>query len=342
MIDNKSRNHRKNGATVGERRLSLAILGFLALIAGAMLVVQDRYDPAVWREQAGTVKADVPAQAQETAPAGDAKDIPAGLVPVSAAEQYDSNTLSDKIDGKADLYLSAGFQSLATRRFALAGDKSRWMERFLYSMGSLRNAYAVFSAQRRPNVKPLELTPYAYLAGNGLFFVHGPFYMEIIASDASPEVQAGMNALAKAFIASQVVKAEDLAELRLFPSDHRITGSIKLAASSAFGIEGLDGVFTADYAGDQAEALAFVSKRVSRDEAQSLAARFHAFWLDFGGEKIAPPADLQGAGIVLILDNYEICLAQNDYLIGVHEATSLEFGLGLVQQLQRNIAEGAR
>jgi len=342
MIDNRSRNHRKKGATVRERRLSLAILGFLALIAGAMLIVQGRYDPAAWREQAGTAKTDGAVQAQQIAPSGDAKDIPTGLAPVSTAEHYDSYTLSDKIDGKADLYLSAGFQRLATRRFILTGDKSRWMERFLYNMGSLRNAYAVFSAQRRPNVQPLELTPYAYLAGNGLFFVHGPYYMEIIATDASPEVQAGMHALAKAFIASHVVKAEDLAELRLLPADHRIAGSTKLAASSAFGIEGLDGVFTADYAGDQAGALAFVSKRASRDEAQKLAARFHAFWLDFGGEKVAPPADLQGAGIVLILDNYEICLARDDYLIGVHEATSLEFGLALVQQLQRNIAEEAR
>jgi hypothetical protein len=342
MINNKTRNHRKNSAMAGQRRLSLAILGLLALIAGAMLVVQGRYDPAAWREQAGTIKSATPGQAQEFTPTGTAEDIPSGLEPVSAAEHYDADSLSDKINGKADLYLSAGFQSLATRRFALAGDKGRWMERFLYNMGSLRNAYAVFSAQRRPNVQPLELTPYAYLAGNGLFFVHGPFYVEIIAADASPEVQAGMNTLAQAFIASHAVKAEDMAELRLFPSDHLVAGSFKLALGSAFGIEGLDGVFTADYAGDQAEALGFVSRRASRQEAEALAARFHDFWLDFGGEKVAAPAELQGAGIVLILDNYEICLVQGVYLIGVHEATSLEFGLGLVKQIQRNIAGGAR
>ena len=56
----------------GQRRLSLAILGLLALIAGAMLVVQGRYDPAAWREQAGTIKSATPGQAQEFTPTGTA------------------------------------------------------------------------------------------------------------------------------------------------------------------------------------------------------------------------------------------------------------------------------
>lgn len=342
MTDNQTQNHRKKGITDGERRVSLAILGLLALIAGVMLMVQGRYDRSLWREQAQTAIKEAPAQAQEIAPEGDATDIAAGLEPVSAAEHYDANTLSDKIDGKADLYLSAGFKGLASRRFALAGDKSRWMERYVYDMGSLRSAYAVFSAQRRPNVRPFALTAHAYLAGNGLFFVHGPFYVEIVASEASPEVQKGMNALAAAFIASHEVKTEDLVELRLFPADHRVAGSEKLAARSAFGIEGLDGVFTAAYAEDQVEALVFVSRCTSREEAEALAEKFHAFWLDFGGEEVVPPADMQGAGIVFILDNYEVSLVRNDYLIGVHEAANLEFGLDLVRQLQRNIDGGGQ
>jgi hypothetical protein len=338
MADNRSRNHRKSDITDGQRRLSLGILGLLVLIAGMMLVVQGRYDPGLWREQPRAVTTDAPGQDSGIAAAGDAQDMAAGLAPVSAAEHYDADTLSDKIDGKADLYLSAGFEGLSTRRFALVGDKSRWMERYVYAMGTLRNAYAVFSAQRRPNFQVVDIVPHAYLAGNGLFFVHGSFYVEIIAAEASPEVHKGMNALATAFIASHEMKTEDLAELRLFPSDHRVTGSIKLAASSAFGIDGLDGVFTAAYAGDQAQALAFVSRRTSRDRAEALAAKFNAFWLDFGGEKVAPPADLQGAGIVLILDNYEISMVRDDYLIGVHEATNLEFGLGVVKQIARNLA----
>jgi hypothetical protein len=338
MTDQETRIYPKNGAPDGERRLSIALLGVLALVAGVMLFVQGRYDPGTWREQAQTVATDTAAPSQGTTPAGGERDVTAGWEPLSAAERYTGDTLSDKINGKADLYLSAGFQGLESRRFALAGDQGRWAERYVYDMGSLHNAYAVFSSQRRPNAHALEVTAHAYLAGNGLFFVHGPFYVEIIAAEASPEVHKGMERLAEAFIASHDAKTEDLAELRLFPDEQRMAGGIKLTARSAFGIEGLDGIFTADYAADQARALGFVSRRASAAEAESLSARFHAFWIEFGAEAVAAPAVLRNARIALILDNYEMALVQGTYLIGVHEATDLEFGLALIKKLQGRIA----
>lgn len=340
MMGIQSRAPRPKSISAGERRLSLGILCVLALIAAVMLFMQSRFDPGRWREQAA-FKAETSAREGAAAPAGEDRDTAAGLEPVSAVETYDADTLSDKIDGKADLYLSAGFKSLSTRRFSLPGDKSRWMERFVYDMGDLRNAFAVFSAQRRPNASPLELGPYAYLAGNSLFFAHGPYYVEIIAAETSAEMQKAMNALAAAFIAFRAGPSKEIPELRLFPPDHRVKGSMALAARSAFGIEGLDGVFTAAYADHQVQALAFISKRRSPGEAEALAAKFHTFWLDFGGEAPAPRADLPNVRIVMILDNYEICTVQGEYLIGVHEAANLEFGLKLVKQIQHNISGGA-
>ncbi|MDX9786453.1 MAG: hypothetical protein RBT11_06745 [Desulfobacterales bacterium] len=341
MTDNRTCHDRNNRTTAGERRLSLALLGILALIAVIMIFIQGRYDSGAWREQAQTVETGAPTPQPKATPAAEDTDMAVGLIPLSSAEIYTAETLSDKINGKADLYLSAGFQKLTSRRFALTAEKNRWMERYAYDMGSLRNAYAVFSVQRRQQVQPVDVTAHAYLASNGLFFVHGPFYVEIIAAEAATETQQGMTSLARAFVSAHAVPTEDLPELSLLPADHRISDSVKLAARSAFGIEGLNGVFTAGYAADQAEAMAFVRKCASRNEAKALAEKFHAFWLDFGGETMAPPENLPEVRIVFILDNYEISLVEGDYLLGVHEATHLEFGLALVKQLQYRIIEGA-
>lgn len=341
MADNPTFRHQRKTASSAERRLSLALLGGLAVIAAVMLCVQSRFDSGAWREQAQTAEPE-PVRQPETTPT-DSPDNPSGLTPLSPAEHYTGETLSDKIDGKADLYLGAGFQGLESRRFALTVDKGRWMERYVYDMGSLRNAYAVFSAQQRPHAQPLDVTAHAYLAGNGLFFVHGPFYVEIIAAEASAEVREKMSSAARAFAATHAVPTEDLSELRLLPENHRSADAVKLAIRSAFGIEGLDGVFTAVYAAGQAKAIAFISKRASRNEAEALAEKFHAFWLDYGGEETAAPLkNPPGARVVLILDNYEISLVEGDYLIGVHEATHLEFGMELAAQLQRHILEGAK
>jgi hypothetical protein len=347
MKDNQGHNHRKRDPTVMERRLSAALLGILALVAGGVLWSQGRFDTGAWREQALSTKAG--GETRRTAGplvprASDVADAAAGVAPMTPAERYGPDTLSDKIDGKAELYLSAGFQELESRRFALAGDKRRWMERYVYDMGGFRGAYAVYSSQRRSDIHPVEWTGHGYLAGNALFFAHGPFYVEIIGAEKSQSVQEGLEALAKAFIKAHTVQTADPVELQLLPRDYRIAHSVKLTARAAFGIQGLDWIFSAAYSAspNRDEALAFVSQRNSPAEAAALADKFHAFWLEFGGAEIEQQADLQGGRGVFILDNYEVCLARGEYLIGVHEATNLEFGMHLVEQLQRNIAGAAR
>lgn len=318
-----------------EQRLSLVLLSVLAFIAVFMLYRQARFDPAAWREQAVQPQSAGVQPAESNDSAMDAVD---GWVPLTPKERYDADTLSDKIDGKADLYLSAGFRSLESRRFAQKKNQARWMERFVYDMGDVRNAFAVFSSQRRSNVQPIDLTPYAYLAGNGLFFVHGDFYVEIIAADASADAQAGLKALGAAFVQAQPEgAAAELFEPFLLPKPHRVDQTEQLTARSVFGIEGLDGVFTAAYHDQQADASAFIRSYDSDARAEAMAEKFQAFWMDFGGETIPPPEDLKHMRIVLILDNYEIAMVEKGWLFGVHEATDLQLGLSLVRQLRNNV-----
>ena len=77
--------------------------------------------------------------------------------PWDRRRRYDAATLSDKINGKAELYLAAGFERLECRRFALADDPAGWLERFVYTMRAAPGAFAVYSQQRRPQAQPLTL-----------------------------------------------------------------------------------------------------------------------------------------------------------------------------------------
>jgi hypothetical protein len=314
------------------------LLGVLILIVVGMLFLQARYDPASWRLQSQ------PANESAIVPSTDAfpamrDDAVAGLKALSPAEHYQPENLSDKINGKAELYLAAGFRRMQSQRFGLVGQSEKWVEHFIYDMGQLRGAFAVFSVQRRSNIDPLELTPYAYRASNGLFFVHGRYYVEIIAAEVDPELQARMEAMARSFVASRQPDTQPLEELTRFPSDGLVPQSQALIADSAFGLDRLDWIFTARYADEQAEATAFVSQRTSTQNAAELADAFHRYWLDYGGEELVAPASLPDARIVTILDSYEIVVVHGAYLIGVHEAGSLAFGLDLAVRLKRMIEE---
>lgn len=325
-------NHRENRSrpSSGERALSFFLLGLLLVIAMGILWTQSRFDPTQWRLQ--------PDSDDTAAAGGHPMDVVAGLSPLTPTETYSGETLSDKIDGKAELYLSAGFKALQTRRFSLAGDPNAWMERYIYDMGGYRNAFAVFAAQRRSGARPLSLARDAYASANGLFFVHGPYYVEIIAAQASEASRKVAVELARVFIDNQAVDQDQaLDESALFPEKEQETGSVSLIADNAFGIDQFDWVHTALYRRGGAEALAFISKRSTPAEALAHAGRFKAYFLEYGGETVSRPGLPSGVDMITVMDVYEIIAVRADYVIGIHEATdpvlAMDVFSGIVHQM---------
>ncbi len=165
--------------------LSLIILGVLAIISGGVFLAQFNFNPAVQQMAPVLAAGDKSLTAPPASADKSLISSPAGQSPLSPLETFDTATLSDKINGKAELYLSAGFIRLHSQRFKdqTAGDV--WMEVFVYDMRSPQNAFSVFSVQRREDAQTLDVGQYAYQTENAIFFAHGPFYVEIVASDIS-------------------------------------------------------------------------------------------------------------------------------------------------------------
>ncbi|MBI5550915.1 MAG: hypothetical protein HY911_05350 [Desulfobacterales bacterium] len=321
---------RKKAPSVTQRWVSRAILATLAIIAGGVFVAQSRFDPGQWQ-----------AQSHESAPPANAPTAEAptevpGLRPMGPPETYDAATLSDKIDGKAELYLAAGFERLECQRFALADNPASWLERFVYTMNAPAGAFAVYSQQRRPQAQPLTLAADAYQAANGLFLVQGVHYLEVIGSEASETLQARMIDLARTFIQAHPVAQSAADERALFPKEGLAADSIALTSANAFGFERLDRIFTADYAADGHRAMAFLSRRASAQEAADLAGAYADYLLTYGGQRVQAPEGAPPVTVIAILDQYEIVFQRGDLLAGVHEANDLAYGLALATKLYAN------
>ncbi len=79
--------------------------------------------------------------------------------PVGKAETYNTDNLYEKIDGKAPMYQEAGFVKLTTQRFAAKSNSELGLELYLYDMGNAKNAFSVYSRQKRADATTdLELT----------------------------------------------------------------------------------------------------------------------------------------------------------------------------------------
>ncbi|MGB5421565.1 MAG: DUF6599 family protein, partial [Desulfobacterales bacterium] len=101
-----------------ETVLSFGILSVLALTAGVILMRQSHFNPAVLQLAADQVISGSPAALPASQTAAALVPLPQDVSVLTGPETFGPDTLSDKIDGKAELYLSAGFKRLQCQRFS--------------------------------------------------------------------------------------------------------------------------------------------------------------------------------------------------------------------------------
>lgn len=329
-----------------ETAVGTAILAVLACIAAGMLIAQSRFDPAFFTAMTAKVEtipspeseglSAVPAASPGTSALLD--PIPEGMSVLTPVETFNSETLSEKIDGKAELYLSSGFVSMASQRFVLNESPDSWLEVYVYDMGNMRNAFSVWSAQRRSDAEKSDITPFSYATANALFFVDGAKYVEIVG--AAEGFSGAILALGKSIVSREGVETREVGELALFPPEGLDAGSVALHASDVFGFDGLNNTFTATYDVGGAGVTAFISQRETPDEALKLASAYHDFLLQNGGKDVAWSVEmLAGAQLVEIFGSFEAIFCSGRVLAGVHEAEAKEPAERLSSVLEKGLRE---
>jgi len=321
-----------------ESALSLGVLVLLGVVLAWVLRQQTHFNPAV------TVAATAATAASQGPGAATVPDIaaswPAGLRAMSAAEAFTPATLSDKIDGKAELYLSANFVALKCQRVALADVPGAWMEVFLFDMGKPANAFAVYSSQKRPGVTEAQVGDYGYVAGNQLCLVHGKYYIELVGADDQAALMKAADGLARHFVATLAVgeHANVNQEQALFPSEGLIAGTISLVATDVFGFDRLQNVFIGRYREGQDDSTLFIANRGTPAAAVQMAGAFHGFLVkDCGGKEAPPPGGLPGAMLVDMDGSFDGVLTVGPFLAGVHQAPNRAVAERMLQRLYRSL-----
>jgi len=130
-----------------ESVVSISLLAILIIITITILITQSDYDMS--RFGVGTA-----VSAPGTEKISLTSLAPLGFEKLSE-ETYLADNLYEKINGKAPLYIESGFVKLSTARFISKDDESLWMELFIFDMANIKNAFSVYSVQKRPDVEIL-------------------------------------------------------------------------------------------------------------------------------------------------------------------------------------------
>ena len=316
---------------------SLAVLFILLVIGTGIFLAQFNYNPAVLQKDLFLPPTAKDADPALTALTESIIPLPPGLVPLTLPESFDAQNLSDKINGKAELYLSAGFNSLNSQRYKDIKGSDLWIEAYIYDMDNGQNAFSVFSAQRREGAAKLDLAQYAYRTSNALFLVHGSFYIEIIASEATERAFNPVKLLAENFISHTATQTAIIQEKDLFPLQGLVADSISLISADAFGFDRMNQIYTAEYELGQQRLMAYLSRREENREAQDLAAAYQKFLETFGGQNIDASLPIRDAKLVEILETYEVIFSCGPFIAGVREADSKEQAMNLALQLYEKL-----
>jgi len=330
-----------------ESAISILLLAVLLLIGLGVFIRQfdvdmDRF--GIDTITAGPLLEQTEPNTQE--PALDAL-MPDGFKKLSETETYDAGNLYEKIDGKAPLYIESGFVKLFTRRLISKDDESLWMELFVFDMAAIRNAFSIYSVQKRPDARMFAFAKPqpCYRTSNGLYFVHDNFYVELIGSTESTVLDKAMAEIAVKFASQIAVEDAKIAEFALFPEEDFVPGSFKLYLANAFGFDGFTDIFTCRYKlGDQS-ITTFLSKRPDPRDAQTTVESYYNFLIENDAvDKPTANKTLKdiGAKVLDFYDTTEIIFAIGPFLGGIHEAENQKSAEELAARLFDKLSNAAK
>ncbi len=334
MTENHEKYPGERNRTV-EMILSWGIILLLLLLLAGLLYIQKSYDLTAYGivtgEKESGKEALVPVDLNEAAP--DRYD------PMGEPKRWEQANLFEKINGKAPIYLDAGFQGLVTLRYVNTDDTSLWMELYIYNQGDREKAFSVYSRQRRADAESIPGTERAYRTENAEFFARGGLYVEIIGSEEEPALVEAVHRLGED-LRRQLGPAGDINELSLFPDTRLVNGSEKLYLSSAFGYQEFRNIFTAGLETGKGEVTVFFSGSDDARETKKMMDGYISFLEKEGARSVESNLDIPGL-VLLDRDGYfEVLFPVKGRMAGVHAAESRGEAEKGAELLHRSIQEG--
>jgi hypothetical protein len=207
---------------------------------------------------------------------------PPGWQANAAVEQYTVENLYDKIDGRSELFMSYGVVAMAWCSLAQDANPDRFIEVFLYDMGSALGAFGVFSVERVAHTTPLRLGRGAYRTPTDLLLWKGRYYLTLTGAETGAAIEQAQEAIAKTIEQRLPASTETLWGLETLPKEGRLDDSVQYFAVDAMSMDFMTDTFTADYRFGDAVLRCFVSRQADEAGAGGALARLAEYMKTYG------------------------------------------------------------
>ncbi len=204
---------------------------------------------------------------------------------------FRAENLWEFIDGAADRYLAYGFEEVVTSEYAQDGTGLQVLVD-IYRMKDPLNAFGIYTQERNPEYRFLNVGNEGYLTGTTLNFWTGSYYVKITAFEEKDATRQVMSSLARAVAAKVTAPGAEPAEVGRFPKAGQLPHTVVYIPRDVLGQSYFTRGFEARYkAGDREYRMILVILE-SPEAAQGAMARYRQF-LSGGGK---PVNDLAAPG----------------------------------------------
>jgi hypothetical protein len=247
---------------------------------------------------------------------------------------FTKKNLYEHINGESELYMPYGFEACGYVVYQKTGTKEA-LSVDLYQMGSLIDAFGIYSNYRAPDSEIVKAGTEAFFDGSQLMFYQDTYFVRISASgDGNPD-KAAFTACAAA-IASKLPAGTQPREVSLLKAPGITPGSERYIAESLLGYNFFKRGFTAEATSDKKTIKVFIVLTENPEAAKKALA---AYTESLKAAKV-DPQKIEKAGTTTLtakdpLYKGLIIRQSGPYLLGAANLESPEKGLALLDELQK-------
>ncbi len=194
---------------------------------------------------------------------------------VELPQHYFPDILFEYINGAAESYLSYDFRELMVAQYKSA-DSPASLTLEIYDLGSARNAFGIYSAERYPESQFLSIGAQGYQEEGTLNFVIGAKYVKLLCFDCGEEAGQRLELFARV-VEKQAKEKGSLPEpLKYFPREGLVANSEKFVLRNFLGFSFLHDGYLASYQNKGSEFELFLIEAESDTEAEDMLKQYLA------------------------------------------------------------------
>jgi hypothetical protein len=251
------------------------------------------------------------------------------------AAVYDRETLSDHIDGEAELFLPYGFESLAYARYAQGANS---FDLDVYRLGSQLDAFGMFASYRPDEADRIATGAEGAVTPTQLFFYQDRYFVRLQSTGHTDPGKAALTACSRAVSRLLPAAGQAPKELALLAIPEVVKESVRYSSTSLLGYDFLPRGMMADALISGEQARVFVVLAESTVDAAKALQSYRSYLQESKGE-VRSAGSGAGSALTGIDPLYGRVLFQQTgrYLFGMARVKDAAAALPVMEKLRTNL-----